>query len=173
MRGRRLQLAIAIELIPKEIRHDNRSGRDFLDEVRQTGLVDLEKADRCREVPGPARPVDDRRRHAEHQVGAGLIGDRRMTLRLEDVPQQGRSGRLAIGPGDDDGAVAQRARELREDGRVDPARNVARERRAASAPQPATQARRQLAGPERRPAARSQFGAHQAATETGRQTQAG
>src|SRR3984893_9649207 len=169
---RRLPLAVAIELIAKEVRHHDRSRSDIVHEPRQAGLIDLEEADRCGHVAGPAGAIHDRRGDPEDQVGAGLVGDGRMTLRLEDVAEQRGRGRLAVGPGDDDRSVGQRARELGQDLRVYPARDIARECGPTAAPQAAAQSRRQLARPEGSHPPRPQPGPHQAAPDTGRQTQA-
>src|ERR1700682_4152911 len=173
MGGRRFQLAVAVELVAKEIGNDDRAGRDLLDESRQAGLVDLEETDRRRHGAAPAGLVHDRGRHAENQVRPSLVGDGRMALRLEDMSQQRGGRRLAIGSGDHDGSVGQGARQLGEDFWVDPARDIAGERRATAATQAAAQRGGQLAGPERHGSARAQPGAHQAAAGTGRHTHAG
>ena len=133
MPGGGFQFAIAIELVAKKIGHDDRPGCNFLYQSRQAGLVDLEEADRCRHRAVPAGAIEDRGRHAEDQVGARLVGHRRMALRLEDVAQQRGGGRLAIGPCHHDGSVGERARELGEDRWVDPARDIAREGGATAA----------------------------------------
>ena len=173
MGGGGFQLAVPVELVAKKIGNHDRTGRDLLNQSGQAGLIDLEQTDVGGQLAGPAGSVDHRRRHSEDEVCASLVGDDLLALRLEDVPQQGRRGRLAIGSRDHHRSLGERARKFGEDLRIDPAGDVARQRGPTAAPQPAAQRRRQLSRPERGRSARSQPGAHQAAAGIGRQTQAG
>ena len=121
MPGRGLELAIAIKLIAKEIGHEDRPGRDLLDQRGQARLIDLKDARARRHVTRPGGLIDEGGGDAEDQVGATLIGDRLPAFGIEDMPQQRRGRRLAVGTGNHDGALVEAPRELGQNRGVDPA----------------------------------------------------
>src|SRR3989454_558619 len=148
--GDRLELAVSVELIAKQVQHERRPRLDLCRRFREARLVDLENAPVRLQPAVGAGPVQRRRRGTEDEIRPGTVRHDPMARAFEQPAQQARGGRLAVGPGDDDRSVGQVLGEARQDLGVDRARDVARQRRAAASACDAAQRAGGLAGPNSR-----------------------
>src|SRR5438552_67314 len=146
--GDRLELSIAVELVPEEIEHQRRPGLDLVHRFGQAGLVDLENSPVGPETSVGSCPLQRRGRGAEDQVGARAIRHHPMAGALEQPADQARGRGLTVRAGDDDRAVGQVLGQAGEDLRIDSARDVSGQRGAAAAPRDAAQRARGFTRPD-------------------------
>ena len=145
-----LELAVAVELVAKEVQHQCGPRLDLIHRFGEARLVDLEHAPVRFQPAVGAGAIQRRRRHTEDEVRPGSVRDDPVPGALEQPAEEPRGGRLAVGPGHDDRAVGQVLGQAREDLRVDDPGDVARQRRTAAPPAHAAQRAGGLAGPDRR-----------------------
>ena len=102
--GDELELAVAVELVAKEVAEGEHARLQPLERLGQRGLVDLEQA----EIGSPRR--DERRCDTGEQVRAGPV-PREPSPAAEDLGCHRGRGGLAVGGGKDHGAVGKAPRE--------------------------------------------------------------
>ena len=130
-----LELAVAIELVAKEISETDDSGRSPPRDLRQGSLVHLEQA----ELGAPGG--EQRRRDTGHEIRAGRIVGQAHTRR-EDLPGHGRRGRLAVRRGHEHATEREAARKAVEGGRIENRDHLSRNSRAAPGAEEPREARR-------------------------------
>ena len=123
--GHELELAVAVQLIAKEVPERHNAGTEAAHGLRQRGLVDLEEAE-----VGPAR-IHQRGGETGHQVRARPIPGERLAL-AEDLCRHRRRRGLAVRRGDDSHAVCEASSEQVDSLGVELPQHLARDRRSAS-----------------------------------------
>ena len=139
-----VDLAVAIQLIPEQVREDHHPRREVRDHPRDRGLVDLEDADVSGRPPEEVGVLHQRRGDAGGQVGAGAIVHRDAAERFHDVRQQSGGRGFSVRAGDDHAPVPEAPGEEREDARLHGPRDAARHRGPPSPMQAPAQGRGRL-----------------------------
>src|SRR5919201_5049129 len=128
-----LELAVPVELVPKEVAEAHRPRPQTVRDLRQRRLVDLEQP----ELGGAGR--EQRRRHAGDEVRAGAVV-RETDLAAQDRSDHCRRRRLAVRRGDERGTERQPPREGVDRVRVELPEELPRHGRAAPRPSDAGEA---------------------------------
>ena len=117
--GDRVQLAVAVELVPEKVVEQDHPGLEPVDDRAEGRLVRLDDADVADRLAAPGGLLGEGRRHAPDQVGSGAVVDYTGAVGLEHVGNHpGRRG-LAVGAGDDDHAAIQTPADLAQDVGID------------------------------------------------------
>ena len=140
-------LAVAVELVAKDVRRDDDLGLEILQNGLGRGLVALDDRELLFAFAGERALHGKLRRDAGDEVRAGFVSQIALLLVDERLLDHARAGGLAVCAGDEDRAHA--LRERTEHGRTDLQRDPARHGGAA-APHEADQKARDLAAENRK-----------------------
>ena len=134
--GDRLELAVAVELVAKQVAEHQRSRRQLADHPVQPELVELEQTKLAVDPVAAASGGQQRGCHASGHVRAGAVVDKRDPGSLKDRGGHRGGCGLAVGRGDHDRAARQPRRELADRTWLQPHQHHARQARAATAGPP-------------------------------------
>jgi hypothetical protein len=110
--GNRVELAVAVELVAKQVGEEHGAGVQLRADAVQPELVDLEQAQLAGDrsmAPGGRRQG---RRHAPGHVGPRPVVDETGARALEHRRRHGRGRRLAVRGRDDRAAAGQAGRQV-------------------------------------------------------------
>ncbi len=105
LRRDRVELPVAVELVPEQVVQQDHRRLDPAHDLRKRRLVALDDADIGARTPRQVSLAGQSAGDAAHQIRAGaVVGDAR-PVRLQDVGKHAGDRRLAVGPGDDHGSL--------------------------------------------------------------------
>ncbi len=141
-----MDLAVAVELIAEDVGQQHHSGLQLADRGRQRRFVDFEQADVRPRLTVEAGLFRHRADQASKQVRAGPIVEGSHLIPTQQVGDQARGRRLAVGAGNHHAAQRQAAHDVRERVRCDARDDVPRNDGPATETEAPTQTRRGAPG---------------------------
>jgi hypothetical protein len=144
--GDGVDLAIAIELVPKEVVQEDQAGADKTHNLRKGGLVRFDDRDIATGISTDRRLRCECADDAPDQVGAGTIVHDTQSTGSEDIGNDARGRGFAIGAGHDDRALGKPGRQFREHSGIDAFRYQSWGRGSATTPKLADTKSRELCG---------------------------
>ena len=132
----RIHLAVAVELVAEQVVDHHEAWAQLGEGLRHSGLVGLEQADRGARAAAPVGVLHGGGGEAGDQVGAGAVMQHALATGRQDLREHAARGRLAVGAGDQDGAVGQGRAQLAQHVGGEPPRHAAWHSGAAAQAQP-------------------------------------